>query len=60
MFRRTVEALAALLVLASLYAFHRSIGYLGGQDYVAALLVAVVGVALMRSGVELARSVLCD
>ena len=59
-FRRAVEALAALLVLVSLYVFYRSVTSLGGQDYVAALLLSVVGIALMRSGVELARSALCE
>jgi len=60
MFRRAVEVMAALLILSSLYAFYRSIAYLGGQDYVASLLVAIVGIALVRSGVELTRSSLCD
>jgi hypothetical protein len=60
LFRRTVEALAAVLVVASLYAFYSAMTFLGAQDYVAALLVAVVGIALMRSGVELARSALCE
>ncbi len=60
MFRHVVEVLAGVLVLSSLFAFYQSLTLLAGQDYVATILVAVVGLALMRAGVELARSALCD
>jgi len=52
--------MAVVLVAASLYAFYQSMAFLGAQDYVAATLVAVVAIALLRSGVELARSALCE
>lgn len=56
MFRRVVEVLAAILLGVSLYALYHCLGFLGNQDYVAAVLLAAVGLGLMRSGVELARS----
>ncbi|MBU1656499.1 MAG: hypothetical protein KJ558_17045 [Gammaproteobacteria bacterium] len=56
MFRRVVEAFAALMLLVSLYALYHCLNFLGNQDYVAAVLLAAVGLGLMRSGVELARS----
>jgi hypothetical protein len=57
MFRRMVEALAAFMLLISLYVMYECVSYLAVQDYVAAVLLAAVGLGLMRSGVELARSV---
>lgn len=60
MFRRGTEAMAVVLVSASLYGFYEATTFLGAQDYVAATLVAIVAIALLRSGVELARSALCD
>lgn len=57
MFRRIVEVLAAFMLLISLYVLYRCVASLAVQDYVAAVLLAAVGLGLMRSGVELARSV---
>lgn len=59
MFRRLVEVFGGGLLLASLYALYQCMAFLGQQDYVAAILVAIIGLALMKSGVELARSALC-
>ena len=56
MFRRMLEVVAAGMLLVSLYVLYRCMSYLAIQDYVAALLLAAVGLGLMRSGVELARS----
>ena len=58
MFRRVVEVLAFLMLAVSLYVLYHCLSFLGNQDYVAALLLAAVGLGLMRSGVELARSAL--
>lgn len=60
MFRRMVEVVAAFMMLISLYVLYRCMMYLSVQDYVAAVLLAAVGLGLMRSGVELARSSLSD
>jgi hypothetical protein len=56
MFHRVVEALAAVLLVMSLVALYHCLASLGDQDYVAAVLLAAVGLGSMRSGVELARS----
>lgn len=55
-----VEVVAAFMMLISLYVLYRCMMYLSVQDYVAAVLLAAVGLGLMRSGVELARSSLSD
>ncbi len=60
MFRRIVEIVAAFMLLVSLYVLYQCLSYLAIQDYVAALLLAAVGLGLMRSGVELARTSLSD
>jgi hypothetical protein len=60
MFRRIVELIAAFMLVVSLYVLYRCLSYLVIQDYVAALLLAAVGLGLMRSGVELARTSLSD
>lgn len=60
MFRRIVEIVAAIMLVGSLYTLFRCLSYLALQDYVAALLLAAMGLGLMRSGVELARSSLSD
>lgn len=60
MFRRLVEVVAAVMLLLSLYVLYRCLTSLGGQDYVAALLLAAISLGLMRSGVELARTSMSD
>ena len=48
------------MLLLSLYVLYRCLTSLGGQDYVAALLLAAISLGLMRSGVELARTSMSD
>ncbi len=49
------EVLAVAMFLGSGYFFFRSIEFLAGADYVSGLAVVVVGVAVMRTALELTR-----
>ena len=49
------EALAVLLILGSMFFFKETLDYLARRDYVAALLVMVIGVAVIGVGKEMAR-----
>ena len=49
------EGLALLLILGSLFFFKETLNYLANRDYVAALLVMVIGVAVISVGKEMAR-----
>ena len=49
------EFLAVALILGSLFFFKETLHYLAGRDYVAALLVMVIGVAVISVGKEMAR-----
>ena len=60
MFRRVLEFISAVMLLISLYVFYGSMTYLADRDYVAAMLLGAIGIGLMRSGVEIARSILTD
>jgi len=49
------ELLAVLLILGSMFFFKETLDYLARRDYVAALLVMVIGVAVIGVGKEMAR-----
>ncbi|MBA3499988.1 MAG: hypothetical protein M4D80_03885 [Myxococcota bacterium] len=49
------EALAIALIGGSLFFFKETLDYLARRDYVAALLVMVIGVAVISVGKEMAR-----
>jgi hypothetical protein len=49
------EALALALIGGSLFFFKETLDYLARRDYVAALLVMVIGVAVISVGKEMAR-----
>ena len=49
------EALALALISGSLFFFKETLDYLARRDYVAALLVMVIGVAVISVGKEMAR-----
>ena len=49
------EGLALLLIAGSLFFFKETLDYLARRDYVAALLVMVIGVAVISVGKEMAR-----
>jgi hypothetical protein len=54
------EALSLILILGSLGFFCECVSYLGKHDYVAALLLLVVGVSVIHVGAELARLALVE
>ena len=49
------EALAIALIGGSLFFFKETLDYLARRDYVASLLVMVIGVAVISVGKEMAR-----
>jgi hypothetical protein len=49
------EILAVALILGSVFFFNETIDYLARRDYVAALLVMVIGIAVISVGKEMAR-----
>lgn len=49
------EGLAIALIGGSLFFFKETLDYLARRDYVAALLVMVIGVAVISVGKEMAR-----
>ncbi|MBP9085173.1 MAG: hypothetical protein KBG15_03605 [Kofleriaceae bacterium] len=49
------EILALALIGGSLFFFRECLGYLARRDYVAAMLVMVIGVAVISVGREMAR-----
>lgn len=49
------EALAVALMGGSMFFFRESISYLGRRDYVASLLVMLIGLAVISVGKEMAR-----
>ncbi len=49
------EVLAVLLIGGSLVFFRETLDYLARRDYVAALLVMLIGVAVISVGKEMAR-----
>ena len=53
--RYCFEALAIALIGGSLFFFKETLDYLARRDYVAALLVMVIGVAVISVGKEMAR-----
>ena len=54
------EVLAVLLLLGGLVFFGEVVRHLGQRDYVGAVLLAVIGVAVLNVGAELARLALID
>jgi ABC-type transport system involved in cytochrome bd biosynthesis fused ATPase/permease subunit len=49
------EVLAVLLILGSMFFFKETLDYLARRDYIAALLVMIIGVAVIGVGKEMAR-----
>jgi hypothetical protein len=54
------EVLALALIGGSLYFFVQSIAYLGRRDYVSAILVFFIGLAVISVGKEMARLALAQ
>ena len=53
--RHFFEGLAVALIGGSLFFFKETLDYLARRDYVAALLVMLIGVAVISVGKEMAR-----
>ncbi|HUQ02592.1 MAG TPA: hypothetical protein VM261_08865 [Kofleriaceae bacterium] len=49
------EILALLLIGGSMFFFKESIDYLARRDYIAALVVMVIGISVITVGKEMAR-----
>jgi hypothetical protein len=49
------EILALLLIGGSMFFFKESIDYLSRRDYIAALVVMVIGISVITVGKEMAR-----
>jgi len=49
------EVLALLLIGGSMFFFKESIDYLARRDYIAALVVMVIGISVITVGKEMAR-----
>ena len=49
------EVLALALIAGSMFFFRECIGYLARRDYVAAVLVLLIGIAVISVGKEMAR-----
>ena len=54
------EALAFILVVGSAVFFHQTIAYLARRDYIASLLLMLIGLSVLRVGSEMARLSLVD
>jgi hypothetical protein len=58
--RPLFEVLAVLLLLGGLVFFGECVHQLGHRDYLGAILLAVIGVAVLNVGAELARLALIE
>jgi hypothetical protein len=56
--RYLVEILSLLLIAGSMVFFYECIRFLTRRDYIAAAMLLVIGISVMRVGSELARLVL--
>lgn len=54
------ETLAVLLLLGGLVFFAECVRHLGQRDYLGSILLAVIGVAVLNVGAELARLALIE
>jgi len=54
------EVLAVLLLLGGLVFFGEVVRHLGQRDYLGSLLLAIIGVAVLNVGAELARLALIE
>ena len=54
------EGSGALLVLGALAVLYQAVAVLRGRDYLACIILVMVGLSLMRAGVELLRPSIGD
>lgn len=54
------EALTVVLLTGSIVFFHQTVTYLAKRDYIASLILLLIGLSVMRVGSEMARLSLLD
>lgn len=54
------EILALILIAGSAVFFHQTLSYLARRDYIASLLLLLIGLSVLRVGSEMARLSLVD
>ncbi len=54
------EILSVVLLGGSIVFFHQTVGYLARRDYIAGLILMLIGLSVMRVGSEMARLALID
>lgn len=54
------EALSFVLLAGSIVFFHQTVAYLSKRDYIASLILMLIGLSVMRVGSEMARLALID
>ncbi len=54
------EILALVLLGGSVVFFHQTVSYLTRRDYIAGLILMLIGLSVMRVGSEMARLALID
>jgi hypothetical protein len=50
-----LDGMSAVLAFSSLYFFYRGVEFLATRDYISAMLTILVGLALVRGGIDAAR-----
>lgn len=54
------EVLSIVLLGGSIVFFHQTVSYLAKRDYIASLILMLIGLSVMRVGSEMARLALLD
>lgn len=54
------EVLALVLLLASVFFFYQTVTTLTRRDYIASLILLLIGISMLRAGTEMARVALVD
>ncbi len=54
------EVLALVLLLASVFFFYQTVTTITRRDYIASLILLLIGLSMLRAGTEMARIALVD
>ncbi|MDY0003701.1 MAG: hypothetical protein RBU30_20545 [Polyangia bacterium] len=54
------EAITIVLLAGSIVFFHQTVTYLAKRDYIASLILMLIGLTVMRVGSEMARLAILD
>ena len=52
---RVYDVVSLLLIAGSLWFFYQSVGFLAGNEYVGSVVTMLIGLVIIRVGVELSR-----